>query len=197
MLLVLALIGVGVYCVPRSRGRRFLATFVVALFLLSWPPCDYLFSRPLEGPYLSKPFTSPAGLDAIVVLASAISPARADRPYPLPDHETFERCQYASWIYSKTPLPILVSGGGGNAMAMRGLLLASGVPANMIWIEDRSRNTHENAARSAAILKQHGAHRIALVVDARSMLRASACFRREGVDVVAAPSKFRDVSAHI
>ncbi len=82
-------------------------------------------------------------------------------------------------------------------MAMRGLLLASGVPANMIWIEDRSRNTHENAARSAAILKQHGAHRIALVVDARSMLRASACFRREGVDVVAAPSKFRDVSAHI
>lgn len=80
---------------------------------------------------------------------------------------------------------------------MRELLLGAEVPADMIWIEDRSRSTHENAVFSAQLLRQHGARRIALVVDARSMLRASACFRREGIEVVAAPSKFLYVSATV
>jgi uncharacterized SAM-binding protein YcdF (DUF218 family) len=73
---------------------------------------------------------------------------------------------------------------------MRRLLVGEGVPPDSIWIEDRSHSTHENAVFSAQILRQHGAHRIALIVDARSMLRAAACFRHEGIDVIAAPSKF-------
>jgi uncharacterized SAM-binding protein YcdF (DUF218 family) len=39
--------------------------------------------------------------------------------------------------------------------------------------------------------------RVVLVVDARSMFRAAACFRREGIEVVAAPSRFRYISASI
>ena len=145
---------------------------------------------------------APAGLDAIVVLAGAVSPAQFERPYPLPDNESFRRCQHAAWVYRNTKLPVLVSGGLGIAgtppfaVTMREGLLSAGVPPEMIWIEDRSRSTHENALFSTQILQQHKARRIALVVDARSMLRASACFR-EGIEVVAAPSHFRYISATV
>jgi len=155
----------------------------------------------LEWRYPVRPFSTTAGAEVIVVFGSAVSPAQFERPYPLPDQETLERCQYAAWICRKTRLPALVSGGTGNpeippvATAMRELLLAAGVPAAMIWVEDRSRSTHENAEFSAQILRRQGVRRVVLVVDARSMLRAAACFRREGIEVVAAPSRFRYLSA--
>jgi uncharacterized SAM-binding protein YcdF (DUF218 family) len=78
---------------------------------------------------------------------------------------------------------------------MRGLLERAGVPETMIWTEDRSRSTHENAVFGAGVLRSHGVRRIALVVNARSMLRAAACFRKQGIDVVPAPCAFRDFGA--
>jgi uncharacterized SAM-binding protein YcdF (DUF218 family) len=39
----------------------------------------------------------------------------------------------------------------------------SGVPAGMIWTEDRSKSTYENALFSAEILRAKGITRIALV----------------------------------
>ena len=199
--LTLALCWIGVYRIGPVRAKRFLIASLLSVSLLCWSPCEYLLSRPLEGRYPVRPFTAPAGLDAIVVLSEAVSPPQFERPYALPDRETFNRCQYAAWIYHNTGLPLLASGGGGDdgapafAATMRETLVAAGVPPERIWIEDRSTSTHENAAFSAQVLRQHGARRIALVVDARSMLRASACFRHEGIEVVAAPSRFRYISA--
>jgi len=80
---------------------------------------------------------------------------------------------------------------------MRELLVNAGVPPEKIWVEDRSRTTHDNARLSAQILRDQGVKRIALVADARSMRRAEACFRKEGIDVVAAPSKFMYISATV
>lgn len=194
--LMLALCWIGVWFLKPTRVRGFLSVSLLATSLLSWPPCEYLLSRPLESGYPLRPFAAPPGLDAIVVLSSGVSPAQFERPYPLPDSETFSRCQYAAWIYRKTRLPVLASGGVGRkgnppfAATMRDLLLTGGVPEDRIWVEDRSHSTHENASYSAAILRARGVRRIALVVDARSMRRASACFRREGIEVVAAPSRF-------
>jgi uncharacterized SAM-binding protein YcdF (DUF218 family) len=74
---------------------------------------------------------------------------------------------------------------------MRELLLEEGVPEHMIWTEDRSHSTHQNALYGAAILRQHGVQNIALVVEARSMPRAAACFRKEGLTVIPAPNDFR------
>jgi len=199
--LMLALLWIGVYRIPRSRPKRWLALSLLVLSLLAWPPCEYVLSRPLESAYRLEPFRPPDGLDAIVVLSSDVSPAQFERPYPLADEETFRRCRHAAWIYGNTALPVLASGGIANrrypgfAGTMRELLVNSGVPPDKIWVENRSRNTHENAAFSAQILRQKGARRIALVVEARSMHRAAACFRHEGIEVVAAPSKFFYLSA--
>jgi uncharacterized SAM-binding protein YcdF (DUF218 family) len=46
---------------------------------------------------------------------------------------------------------------------------------------------------SAQILRQHGVSPIALVVEARSMLRAAACFRKQGIAVVPAASDFSNI----
>ncbi len=170
---------------------------VLAFVLVSWPPVEWLLSRPLENPYPVRLFQAPPGLQAIVVLSSAVDAANDERPFPMPDEFTLGRCEFAAWIYRNHPdLPVLASGGGDAwhlplASTMRGLLRRAGVPAEMIWTEERSGNTYENALYSAEILHSHGIHEIALVVEARSMLRAAACFRKQGIEVVPAPSEFR------
>lgn len=195
LLLGVAITLVGLLKPP--SGRRWVASIgLSAIFLSSWPPVDWLLSRPLVARYPARPFQPPAGIQAIVVLGSAVRPPRYDRPYSMPDSSTFSRCEHAAWIYRKYgPLPVLACEGGRNPPTglMADLLRRAGVPEDRIWIEDRSLSTHENARYGAAILRQHRIQRIVLVVDAQSMLRASACFRNEGLDVTPAPTEFRAI----
>ncbi len=170
---------------------------VCGLFLLSWPPAAWLFSRPLEAPYPIRPFAASPGLQALVVFSEDIEPPHFERPYPLAASNTYERCLYAAWICRQYgPLPVLLSGGPGEpgsragALAMRDILLQNGVAESMVWTEEQSGSTRENALYSARILRQRGISRVALVVDATSMPRAAACLRKLGVDVLPAPSSF-------
>jgi uncharacterized SAM-binding protein YcdF (DUF218 family) len=63
----------------------------------------------------------------------------------------------------------------------------------MIWLEEKSRSTHDNAVFSAAILRRHNVAKALLVVEAQSMRRAEACFRKAGIDVLPAPSARRRI----
>ena len=56
------------------------------------------------------------------------------------------------------------------------------------WVEDRSRNTHENAVQSAAILRAAGIHRVVLVGHGFDMPRAAAEFADEGIETINAPT---------
>jgi uncharacterized SAM-binding protein YcdF (DUF218 family) len=75
---------------------------------------------------------------------------------------------------------------------MRELLRQAGVPENMIWTEEASTSTYENARFGAEILRRHGVGRVVLVVDARSMPRAAAVLEKQGIRVAPAPSRFRE-----
>jgi uncharacterized SAM-binding protein YcdF (DUF218 family) len=176
------------------KGKALVTSGALGMLALSLPAADWLVSRPLEAPYPVRPFHLPSRLQAIVVLGSAVQPPHFERPYPLPDADTFDRCEYAAWIWRQYgPIPVLACEGRqeDRASAMGELLRRAGVSENLIWIESESTSTHQNAKNGARILRQHGITRIALVVDAQSMLRAAACFRKEGVDVTPAPSGFR------
>ena len=181
-----------------SKRRVVAVTGVLGLIVTALPAAEWVFSRPLESSYPVRPFAVPPDVQAIVVFSGGVEPPNYERPYAQPNRDTFERCRYAAWIYRKHPLPVLACGGGSSSVrhppfseAMREILVQNGVPEGMIWTEDKSVNTHENAAYAAGILRQHGIQRVALVVDARSMNRASACLRKEGVQVTPAPSRFR------
>jgi uncharacterized SAM-binding protein YcdF (DUF218 family) len=116
-----------------------------------------------------------------------------ERPFPLPDKETYSRTRFAAWLHGNwKALPVLACAGRDGGPTMREILVASGVPNALVWTEQRSRSTYENALYGAEILRQHGIRRIVLVVEARSMFRAAACFRKQGLAVVPAPSDFRE-----
>lgn len=70
-----------------------------------------------------------------------------------------------------------------EAWAMRDLALAVGVPAAQIVVEDRSRNTIENARLSAPLAAARGWRRLLVVSDAYHLPRALYVFRRFGLSV--------------
>ncbi len=181
------------------RRRQAVTTMgVLGLLFISWPPVDWLVALPLEARYSGGVLpASPA--QAIVVPLSSVRMPRPNRPYAIPDQETYERSAYAAWLYHHwKSVPVLLCGGPQReegqpvSAVMRELLQHEGMPESMIWTEERSRSTHENAVYGAEILRSHGIAVIALVVDVQSMLRAQASFRKQQLTVVPAASGFRE-----
>jgi uncharacterized SAM-binding protein YcdF (DUF218 family) len=183
-----------------GRGKKLVVFGLVGLFIVSWPPADWLLSRPLEAQYPARPFVPAERPQALVVFGEGVEPPYREEPYPVPRTNTYRRCEHAAWIYDNYgPMPILVSGGRTSrryptvAETMNDLLRKHGIPENMIWMEDQSHSTYENAVYSAAILRDHGVSRVALIVDVVSMTRAAACLRKLGIDVSSAPCEFRSL----
>jgi uncharacterized SAM-binding protein YcdF (DUF218 family) len=201
--LLFALLGL-VQCWRQSQKRKpiLLAFALAGLFLISWPPFTWLALQPFERPF--PHIIDPSNdAQAIVVLASGIQyPTVPALPPARLGSDTYERCQYAAYLYLHwRPLPILVSGKGNQsdpntppyAMLMRDALLKEGVPPGMIWLETRSHTTHENSLYSAEILRQKGANKIVLVTDAYHMWRAELSFRKQGLKLVPAACGYRSI----
>src|SRR3982751_3770540 len=128
----------GLALVTPSRGRNVALGGGLGLALVSWPPADWVVALPLETPYPARPFQPPPDVQAIVVLGSAVEPRHYERPYALPDYDTFRRCEHAIWIYRQWgPLPVLACEGrrrGAGPSAMVDLLRRGGIPENLIWV---------------------------------------------------------------
>jgi len=94
---------------------------------------------------------------------------------------------------------VLVSGGKvdpttpGPTLAelMRDLLLELGVAEDDLILEDRSRNTYENALQSASLLREREIETVQLVADAVDLVRAELCFRKQGLKVVPSGCNYR------
>jgi uncharacterized SAM-binding protein YcdF (DUF218 family) len=172
----------------------------VLLFLFCWTPISMLVVRAAQAPYSQRP-PDPGNAGAIVILAGSVREPFPPRTFSIPGENTLERCSYGAWYHLRTPtLPVLVSGGKGAqgdyepyAATMKRFLESSGVPDALIWREDESRSTAENALYSARILRARGIREIVLVTDAVHMARAERCFVRQGISVIAAPCAFRPV----
>jgi uncharacterized SAM-binding protein YcdF (DUF218 family) len=188
---------------PRA-GRIVAGTGLAALAILSTTAGARLFVAPVER--LTAPLQAPerAGAQAIVVLAAGRlrhAPEYDNRD--IPDYYTLARLRYAAHLQRRTGLPVLVSGGNGSSGVDpnpddRAYTVADGMAAALRddfgvpvkWIEGRSRDTAENAAFSAALLRADGVKRVLLVTDAMHMPRARTAFERAGLDVVSAPTMF-------
>ena len=88
---------------------------------------------------------------------------------------------------------ILISGGSGKiipgendlkeAEQLAKVFALAGVPQENIIIENRSRNTHENADFSANILRTMSINKVLLVTSAFHMTRSIKCFKKQGIEV--------------
>ncbi|MEW6755035.1 MAG: YdcF family protein [Candidatus Latescibacterota bacterium] len=75
-----------------------------------------------------------------------------------------------------------------EAARLAGLAAEYGVPPEAMLLEERSRNTYENALYTRALLAERGLGRVLLVTSAAHMRRAVAAFVAQGVEVVPAPT---------
>jgi uncharacterized SAM-binding protein YcdF (DUF218 family) len=184
---------------PEMRRRLLWAIVPFGLLLLlSTPVAAYLALGTLE--WQHPPLTAvPDDAGAIVVLSGYVLPADQVRPEPELAADTLCRCLLAARLYQQgKPRPILVSGGqpkanepGTHAQAMRDFLLTQGVAPADIWMEDRSRTTHENAVYSAERLRERKVGKVVLVSTASHLPRAVRCFRAQGVEVVPAGCEYQ------
>jgi uncharacterized SAM-binding protein YcdF (DUF218 family) len=192
--LILAIVGAWRVWHSAERSNPWmLAVGVIGIFLLSWSPSVWLASQPLEAWY---PRGAPGASDAqvIVVLSGGVLPAGASRPVAVASVDTSERTAYAAWLYHNwKAVPVLACGGRMEsdnpplAEPMRALLTAANVPSEVIWTEEHSRSTYENAVDAAAILRSKGIRNIALVTEAYHMPRAERAFRKQGLHVTPVP----------
>lgn len=90
---------------------------------------------------------------------------------------------------------ILISGGSGSviyteereSVYLKDYLLRNGFPAKDLLIEPDSRNTHENAVNTAALLKADSGVQV-LITSSLHMRRADGCFKKAGVAVIDWPA---------
>jgi len=196
LLILLLLIGL---CCFRWRKLSFvvIAFTTLSLYLLSLMPVALLLARPLQHyPALTDDAISKTKAQAIIVLSGG----RYKNPpeYANEDRASayeLMRLQYAAYLYRKTHLPILVTGGFGfeknlsEAQIMANVLREDfKVPVR--WIENKSDNTWENAKYSIAILQQARITRAFLVTDAIHIPRSMLSFKHFGFTVIAAPTHF-------
>jgi uncharacterized SAM-binding protein YcdF (DUF218 family) len=195
--LLLCLAGLLLATRRRTAGLMLAGLSLFAAYLLS----THGFALLLAGALL--PATPPvqpqqlASVQAIVVLGGGVLPRAPEYGSPQLGPHSMERLRYGAWLAHRTGKPLAFSGGLGwgtgelqqeaeASVARRVLLEDYGL--TLRWMEDGSRDTAENADRSAALLRPAGVRRIALVTSATHMPRAAAEFRRAGFDVLPAPT---------
>lgn len=191
--LVLAIV-VGLL-VLRTRpclGRWIIGASTALLLLLGMPAVGYGLLIGLEQ---GLPMTPPPGDPpaAIVILGADVRLIR-EPPGISVGPLALQRLRAGAALYRKTHLPILISGGViGSDEPPVSLLMAHSLEQDfhvpVRWIEDRSRDTWENASDSAAILRRAGIRSIYLVTHAWHERRALIAFRHTGLIVTAAPTK--------
>ena len=116
---------------------------------------------------------------AIVVLGGGMEALAPEYGVSSLRPQSLERLRYGVWLGRETGLPVAFSGGVGWAQldAKAEAQIAAQIAASeygrpLKWIEDNSRDTRENAARTIALLKPQGIRHIVLVTHGYHMPRA-------------------------
>lgn len=175
-------------------GQALFALCVVAPAILGMPVVADRLLQTLEI-YPALQESDVDGAQAIVVLGAGVYNNQPEYHASSLTPSALERIRYAAYLYQKTQLPILVTGGnplGGDADAdvmQRELMTFFNTPVK--WVELKSANTAENAQMSWEMLHKEGITKILLVTHASHMRRAKDSFDRVGFTVIPAPTVYQ------
>ena len=191
-------LGVGLlYAGPRLArwGRRWLTGLLPLYLFLSMPIGADIVAAPLRWRYGSLSSAQQvARVDTIVTLTTGSLVYKANG---LEVDEmglfTSQNAMETARVYRLLGSPTVIATGGiipggdqrfPEAELMADGLVRLGVPRERILLETRSRNTREQAANSAEMLRKRETKRFVLITDSDHMRRALATFRRLGLDPV-------------
>lgn len=200
LLLFGALAGVLMSYGRRARFGRVLAlTAILVLLAAAILPVGMLLIAPLEDrfPTPSPDLPAPEG---IIVLGGAIDDVTSAARGQTIFDEGGERITEAVILAKRYPKARVIYTGGTasfvpgasstEALRARELMMQMGVHGERITIEDKSRNTDENARFTAAIVHPEAPQRWIIVTSAFHMPRAMGVFEKAGFQPIAYPVSF-------
>lgn len=196
-LFILVIVLVSFLMGSRKRWKLALVnlTMGLTLYALSTVPVANFLIQGLESDF-SIP-ENPSG-DVIILLGGGIIDRVPDltgtaAPSPL----MMGRIVTAVRLYQQLELPIIVTGGRGfgdgdvaEAPVVRRFLVDLGVPENSVTLEDRARDTAQNARLTAAICRQQGFSKPILLTAAYHLKRAGMAFNAAGMTFSPFPAYF-------
>jgi len=179
-------------------GRMLAAGTVAAAIVLDLLPFGPLVEM-LEDRF-PPPAEMPAQVDGIVVLGGSIDPVvSAARGRPTVVAAADRITALVALVHRYPQARAVFTGGAGNPLTpgakeapwVRTLLAEMGCDASSVAIEDRARNTHENAVLTKALMRPKPGETWLLVTSAVHMPRAVGAFRAVGWPVVAYPVDYQ------
>jgi uncharacterized SAM-binding protein YcdF (DUF218 family) len=188
-----AALGLCLYWRWRRAGLVLVGVSVIGLGVLALPITSYGLLSLGVVPSAIDPGRSPPEHAAIVVLSADLRRDALEYGGLTLGPLSLERLRYAARLHRRTGLPVLVSGGRLRAddrplAALMHEALAEDFGIEARWVEDRSRNTAENARFSVELLRRDGISTVLVVTHAWHMRRALLAFRDLGMEVLPAPT---------
>jgi uncharacterized SAM-binding protein YcdF (DUF218 family) len=169
-------------------GRRLAFLSLIVLAILGFSPVGNALIIPLENRFPPWNATRSGPADGIIVLGGAIDGSRRSNEIML--NEAAERLTVVPEMARRYPNVRILLSGTEAAFGAR-LLERLGIAKDRITLEDRSRDTMENAVFSKAIVQPKPGERWLLVTSAYHMPRAIGAFRKAGFPIEAYPVDWR------
>lgn len=183
----------------RRMGALAILLGLLVILLSAWTSLGALLLHPLEDRF-ARPAELPRDLAGIIVLGGgfegSVNAARGG--YEL--NSAGDRFVETAVLALQLPEARVVVTGGSGALMLSGepdgdiaprLLEALGVSRDRMVLENRSRNTQENAQFTRELLQPDSTQRWLLVTSAFHMPRSMALFRKAGFEVIAWPVDYR------
>jgi len=182
----------------RRTGTGLATLGALGLALGGLAPLSEALLLPLEQRFAPFPADAPAPA-GIIVLGGAVEAGLSEARDQVVVNDAGERPIYLAELARRFPGARLVFSGGsgfiGGGVAEADVISRQadviGVPRTRLILENRSRNTYENAAFTAALVQPKPGERWLLVTSAWHMPRAIGCFRQAGFTVDAFPVDYR------
>jgi len=189
-LLLMMLIGARLILPRRGLGWFVIALSVMLLWFSNCTGTAQLLSQfalhppsALSADRIKEIKAEAKGPVAIMVLGGGVEPYAPEYGVSNLGYRSLERLRYGLWLGRETGLPVGFSGGvgWGQADGTPEARVASQIAATefgrpLKWVEENSRDTRENAARSVTLLRKAGIKHILLVTHGWHMPRSVAAF---------------------
>jgi uncharacterized SAM-binding protein YcdF (DUF218 family) len=180
-------------------GRGFAAASIILFGVFGLSPLGKALIEPLEDRF-PRWDDSRGTPDGIVVLGGAIDPEFVTARGAPDLNEAAERVTVIAELARKYPSARILYSGGSGRLIFRGgteaefgaaLIETFGVAKGRVILENRSRNTAENAVFSRQLAAPQPGERWLLVTSGYHMPRSIGAFRKAGFEVEAYPVDYR------
>jgi uncharacterized SAM-binding protein YcdF (DUF218 family) len=193
----LALLGLALMILRRPAGKLISILALGAFLIAGLSPLGNMLLTPLEQRFPGMQF--PDRVDGIIVLGGSYdTQIRSYLSTIVLGEDTEPMALIASLAHRYPEAKIIFSGGSeartlgpSEAAIARQFFISFGVDPDRILVEDRSRNTEENAQFTSRVIQPAPGSVWLLVTSAYHMPRAAGTFRKTGFNVIGFPAGWR------